>query len=216
MQNVVCYKYERKINDEVVAALQFSFDEMITRALDLFYKPTEFGRKIFIDGSLAKTVYPAISVMENMRFIYLCSLFEAFVKEYICMKSSTNFEEFRKTVLNKHSKTWEQYTNKNKRKRGTNSLLNFHYINFIFEKEYGFTIDDNLNDVTKEIGFLRNVVVHDTGEIRREFDLNALKYTLDFVGLPKEIGTIIKPTNKLMWIYINDMRTVISICDKHA
>lgn len=212
MKTEVCYKFERKINNEIAAAMQFSFDNMVAAALDSFIKLNEAGQKVF-NGSVSQTLKPAILVMEKMRFIYMCSIFEAFVKEYISYKSNVDIGEVKEKVLNKYNKEWKIYTDLHQ--TGTNSLLNLYYVNYIFENEYNFSFINEINDISKEIGILRNVLVHDDGIVQGKF-IVLLHETLSYLDLLEHDEVRIEPNEKMMWIYVNDIRKIISICDEHS
>ncbi|QYY44769.1 hypothetical protein ACKE5C_19180 (plasmid) [Aneurinibacillus thermoaerophilus] len=208
----ICHKYERLINNELAAALQFH-DQALEDGLKTRWHFTEEGRKhagLGPNDTLYDFIYQSIDVLPRMRFIYLMSLFEAFLKDYICIRSAVDKSA---EILNQYKSYW----NKNlSATHGSNSLLNPRYVNYVFKEEYGLELLTGINDITLEIGDLRNIIAHHEGRIPdkdNNYFLGQLERTLNYLELPHQIGVKVTITNEMMWIYINDMRKIIGRCD---
>lgn len=210
LNSVACNKYERLINDEVANA-EFHLDHVLIKGLKDKFITVE-GKKLMglpenINFSMYDISKASLDAMPKMRFIYLMSLFEAFVKEYIAERSAINMDEIKnytKTIQSEWDKT----------ERSGTSLYNLKYVNFLFDRLYGIIINNGLNDsqVTVEAGILRNCIVHHNGEITNQFFFDELIHTIDLFKLEK-IGDTIVIDKKLMGIYIEDIRSMLKICD---
>jgi hypothetical protein len=212
LNSEVCFKFERLINDEVAAALQFhdsiiedGLKEMVItdKAKDFLGFPQELRVTLF---ELNKR---SLDVLPKMRFIYLMSLFEAFVKEYICTRNSTSIDNY-KSLVKPFDSEWDtQYSNN----YGSKSALNLNYVLYLMDKLFNIKKKEVFSDITYEIGALRNLLVHYEGVIPNQYYLDQISTTMLLLKLPESINIKIEVSNEMMWIFIEDIRRLISNCD---
>jgi hypothetical protein len=206
----ICFKYDRLINDELAASLQFH-DNIIVQGLTSNWKIEPlFIEKYGLpkDLTLYDITKKSVEVIPKMRFIYLTSLLEAFMKEYISQRSSIPMDEIKK-VLNQYNSDWDR----NHSGKGSKSLLNINYSLYVLHEEYGIIFNQNdFNEITYEIGAIRNVIVHHEGLVTGAF-LPLVQKTLTYVDSPFKTGVKISLNNEMLWKYVDDFRELLKKCD---
>lgn len=145
------------------------------------------GKPLGKNFSKHKTEYDmfksAIDNIFNVRFIYEMSFLEAFLKDYLNEqnKSKSNVDSQWK-ILNRDNNT----VNKNK----STSLSNLSFVQFMIKEL--FNKDLMLSELQKELGTLRNCIMHSGGIISSERDLDGLENIISKLKLKHEIGEKIR------------------------
>lgn len=208
--NAICYKFDRRINNEIAAGCQFDY---ITINSLKSYKITDSVKKImgFSEGqevTLLDLTSKASLTLYKMRLIYIFSLMEAFFEEYISERDNVNIENI-KPYLSSFQSTWTQKT------QGliqSTSFLNWEYVNFVLKEKYNIDIKSVTSTYFTETGPLRNCLVHG-GIIKNEDYRINLKNIIESEGIIDKIGSEVVVSDKLVWSYINDARKIIEACD---
>ena len=213
----VCEEYSRRIGNEIGWAdynLEYKLNEVLENI-----KP-EFKEGINNLNKEAKQANYKKSI------IYLLSLFEAFMYDFISEKEklddeSVNTRGFWKNYLAEDKVDWENY-NKNLNIPISNSasLMNIRYSLFILKKRYNISYPSDLTNLVFELGSLRNCIVHHTGNIlikdvgNKYLFKDTLKETIKFLNMDLNVNNI---SDFITFDYIQkitfDLQKFIIYCD---
>lgn len=217
MNNPVCDKFERLVNDEIAFG-EYMLDWRIEDGLKNSKYIGDFGEVIATQygitgraATLWDTDQRGVKALKKMRFIYLTSQLEAFFKEYISHQLGIDIDDYKKTCLNPESMEWNRM---NEGKKSSTSLLNLHFVGYLFKNRFGIDFSQILNPVTVEMGQLRDCIVHDFGKIKNLEYVNFLQNTSSFLNMNLQIGSVVEVDSKLMKLFIEDFRELIKKCDE--
>ncbi len=160
--SVVCKEYAKRVGNEVGWAdfnLEYKLDEMLKCTKPEFEKMVNKLNKETKQANYKRSI------------IYLLSLFEAFMYDFISEKEKlsdkdTNIRGFWKKYLEKYKIDWESYyKNSNIPMCNSASLMNIRYSLFILDKRYKILYPVSLTNLVLELGSLRNCIVHHNGKV---------------------------------------------------
>ncbi|AHV97079.1 hypothetical protein [Paenibacillus sabinae] len=212
-QSAVCSKFKRMLNDEIAAG-EFFQDLKLESALkkDLITPEGKQSMGLPVDAPLSMydLTRPALEALPKFRFMYLVSLFEAFVQEYIAERKGISLDDLKNSLTNERS-TWQRLNGHTS--VGSTSYYNVRFVNWLLNELYSIQIQSVIETLTLEMGDLRKCLVHHGGEITKQDFVDGLKATCLQLGLPSIIGTKVTVTKKLMSIYIEDFRRILNLCD---
>ncbi|MED1803070.1 hypothetical protein ABEZ21_23925 [Brevibacillus porteri] len=113
--------------------------------------PDKVKQMLGVSPEVEVTMYDvakkSIDVQPKIRFIYLMSLFEGFIKEYICNRTMTDIDKYR-SVVNAYDSDWDL----NHKALGARSSLNLNYALYLLDNLFGVKVSDRFSDITYEIG----------------------------------------------------------------
>lgn len=208
---LVCDKFDRLIGNEVHAAEDI-LEGQLENALKQMLLNKNFN-KIFnipmeIDVSYYEVFTQAIDAMPKMRFIYLTTLFDGFVHEYIAERSGIVYKpniSLKSLVYSNIAKEWKENT------KESDSLYHVKFVDYLFKKLYSIDFGKSINCLTLEMGDVRNNIVHNNGLVPESYR-EQLKNTFQYLNITH--NTAITITKPLMQIYLKDIRKIISICNE--
>jgi len=206
LKSYACKKFILRINHEIAAG-EYMHDSALKTALQSQKITPEGKRAIGIDQSVELTMFDvtilAYTVLPEMRFIYLSTLLEAFFEEYISERESISPEQV-KTAISSEISEWD------KNGGGSKSFYNLPFVFFVLSRKYSIDPTNSLNSITLESGILRNCIVHDSGKIKSQYYVNQLINTITFLGVKSAVGEILRVNKKLMALYIEEYRKIIT------
>jgi len=211
LNNKICLDFWNRINKEVASGQQFDY---VTVSALKEQKITEGAKKVLgIPISQEMTLLDfnqqAIDILGKLRLIYLFSIIEAFIEEYIADREKINTSDITLHLKPLASAWMKQTTGL----LNSQSFLNWSYLAFILKEKYKLNFSTGVSECFIEAGPLRNCLTHDNGIISDEIYRQNLQHVIKIEGLPNIIGSQIKVGSKLIWTYIEDARKIIELCD---
>ncbi|MEA3288969.1 MAG: hypothetical protein U9Q04_02210 [Campylobacterota bacterium] len=181
-----CQKYIKRIQNEISKSIYIT-----DRKISEYFKSNKLPLEL--QEEFGETEYDfikeTIEIMPRLRFIYLVTLFEAFMKEYM-----KDLEIDKKPLVQK----WD-LKNKQKDKKEleyintSSSLLNTQFSKFIIENSTKAKIDNF--GFFQELGTLRNCIIHHDGVIIKEEWIKLLENNC---GKDIKVGDKIEITDKIL------------------
>lgn len=154
----VCRKYSRRIGNEVGLPdmlLENKIDEMIER------NTLKNEESIRILNMQAKQANYKKSI------IYLMSLFESFMQDYISeIEGFSNKKIDINKFLDEEKRKWQSYSrNLNEPISTSTSFMNVRFSIYVLRRRYGISYPKGLSNLILELGSLRNCIVHHNGNL---------------------------------------------------
>lgn len=214
----ICSKYAQRIGNEV------GWLENIIQA----------GIKV-MNGGIIKTNplsvagVPWINLQaersaHKMQIVYLVNLFESFMQDFIAEKdglteTDINVKDFWKNYLSVERTAWDSYCRSLTYPVNTsNSFMNIRYSLFVIEARYSIKYPAYLTPVMKELGSLRNCLVHYDGELLHQDKggknfKDTLSETTSFLELDSTIDKITDiDKNGYLAKVTFDLQTFVELC----
>lgn len=183
-----CKKYSTRIGNEVGWSdmiLEAKLDEVIPNITEEYKQGIIELNKQAKQGSYKKSI------------IYLLSIFESFMKDFILEKEKKGEEKDIENLLSNNKKIWENYCKGcNSAINMSTSFMNIRYSVFILENRYGIKYSQDLTNLVLELGSLRNCIVHHNGNISHTDKggkcsfKDTLKETISFLKMNKNDDNI--------------------------
>lgn len=198
-------EYSKRIGNEIGWAdynLEYKLDEVLKNIKPELKKSVNNLNKEAKQANYKKSI------------IYLLSLFEAFMYDFISEKEelddeNINIRGFWKTYLSEYKKAWDNYSkNLNIPISNSTSLMNIRYSLFILEKRYNISYPSNLTNLVFELGSLRNCIVHHNGNILikdrgdKYLFKDTLKETIKFLNMDLNENNINNISDFITFDYI--------------
>ena len=210
--SLICKEYAERIGNEVGwgdMILESKLDEVIPNIKE------EYRDAIKDLNTQAKQASYKKSI------IYLLSLFESFMHEFILEKEN-DLDINIKQLLSEDEKKWKTDCDSlNLEISKSTSFMNMRYSLFILKNRYGIEYPQDLTNLVLELGSLRNCIVHHNGNISHTDKggkcsfKDTLKETIDFLKMPENKDNICK---FITYDYINkvtfDLQKFIERCGK--
>ncbi|MGL6184411.1 MAG: hypothetical protein ACRC1T_03415 [Clostridium chrysemydis] len=154
----VCRKYSRRIGNEVGLPdmlLENKIDEMIERDT---LKNEESIRILNIQAKQANY---------KKSIIYLMSLFESFMQDYISeIEGFSNKKIDINKFLDEEKRKWQSYSRSlNEPISTSTSFMNVRFSIYVLKRRYGISYPKGLSNLILELGSLRNCIVHHNGNL---------------------------------------------------
>ena len=166
----------------------------------------------------------AVRASYKMQIIYLVNLFESFMQDYIAVRD--NLDElqmskkgFLSEYLNPMIKKWDDYCQKNDEAiNPSTSFMNINFSLFILKEKYNLNFPSYLAPTIRELGSLRNCLVHHDGDLNHVdkggfLFRETLVLTLNFLAVT-EAESYLKDLNHNNFIdkVTFDLQTFIELC----
>lgn len=204
-----CSKFYQTVNQKIAFG-QFSHDLLTKNALQNQLITPEWKRFFGIPEWVPLTMYDitrsALDALPEMRFNYLMSLLEAFMKEYIAERDGVAVEAV-SSHIGAEKSSWSKTEN------DSTSLYDLRFVNHVLVSRYGIDLSSHIQPVTFEVGVLRRCLIHHQSVIINDYFRGRLKNTIIHLCLNDVIGSVVTVTHKLMGIYIEDFRAIMRACD---
>lgn len=204
-----CKKYLQRINNEIAAG-EYMQDHILKDSLKLQKITSEGKKAIGVKEAVDLTIYDvtkgAYEILPGIRFIYLSSMMEAFIKEYIAERDSISLDQV-KSSLSTESSQWDRNGG------GSKSFYNLPFVFFVTKQKYSIDPSSSLKPVTLELGVLRNCIVHNSGELIDQYSIDNLPNTITFLNNKSCIGEVLKVDKKMMALCIEEYRKIIKLLD---
>ena len=212
MPKQVIAKYLRLINDYPASGQQFEYlyiealkNQFLTpEAKRLLGLPTDAGLTLYDLPSVRK----GLEIMPQLRFVYLTSLVEGFVEEYLSAREivpAVGLDQ----LLRSDKANWVKANQR--QPVASSSYLNLLYVRHLFNERYSLTYKET-PDYFWEIGMLRNIVVHSDGVIDSEPYRDAMKRTIALFGVPDAVGSRLAIDGVKLFNYIEAARKFLAEC----
>lgn len=206
-----CNKFDRMIgneihywdflNEKLIEMLKYTpLNPKINKIIGL---PDNIQFNMTFDPMTQQT----LNAFPKMRFIYLTTLFDGFIKEYIAERQGIEYVPGTTNLKELYFKT--KNTEWKNKKCGSDSFYNLRYVQYILKYLYDIDFEGLMNKVTMEIGDVRNCIVHNNGFIPQSYMVN-VKDTINYLKIKE--SNAINISNELLDIYIIDLRKIIDKC----
>lgn len=187
--SLVCNKYAKRIGNEVGWSdmlLEDKLDEVIPNIKEEYRDAITNLNIQAKQGSYKKSI------------IYLLSLFESFMQDFILEKENNSTKEIKiKELLIDDIKEWKLYCDTEDSAISTStSFMNIRYSLFILKRRYEIEYPTELTNLVFELGSLRNCIVHHNGNIShidkggKCLFRDTLEKTIDFLKMNKNENNI--------------------------
>ncbi len=212
LNNKTCRKFERQINNEIAAGQHH--DHLLIEELRRQYITPAAKRTLQIPANAPCTLYDlvkdCVNVLPKLRCIYLLSLLEAFVKEYIAEREGISLDDVPGRLRPQKLK-WQKQSHG---LHASTSLLNTRYLGFVLSDRYGLSFTAApIGPCFWEAGLVRNCLVHHNGAIPSEEMRLALPATIAEIGVQDAVGSRLMIPPSLIWQYIESARAFLKACD---
>ena len=209
-----CKEYSKRIGNEVAwgdMLLEAKLDEIISNFTEEYKQGIIELNKQAKQGSYKKSI------------IYLLSIFEAFMKDFILEIEKKEEEKDIENILSTNKKNWANYCKGcNSSINKSTSFMNIRYSLFILENRYGIKYLQDLTNLVLELGSLRNCIVHHDGNISHTDKggecsfKDTLKETISFLKMNKNDDNI---CDFITYEYVKkvtfDLQKIIIECESY-
>ncbi|PGU90104.1 hypothetical protein COD71_23575 [Bacillus cereus] len=238
MSSKVCTSYKNRIKIEV-KELQEINNYFIAKGFEnlnvkLTYKEkgqykSLTGKRLSGEVEMQDIVQEYLYIHNHRSFVYLISLWEAFVKDFI--KEQAIPPTYISSLESIWSKSKNSLSNDDNLVIGKNSKYNFRYVTYLLRNLYNIDFTKTPVEscvpldyvdylpIAREFGHLRSSITHDGGEITSNSNVQ-LKNTIKFVtGISLNgtnfLGKKLKITDELIYLACYMISDIISNINEH-